>query len=239
MGPDGSAGVESGGSGRGLDREVIVQAAVGFIDRHGAQGLTMRGLAHELGVGPMALYRYVTGREDLLEAVVAELLEGVRHDLDEELAQTWQGYLQTVAHAVRRIAVEHPSAFPLVATRHPAAPWLRPPLRSLDLVENFLSTLSGLGFSDKQVVGAYRAFSSFLLGQLLLEAATHGAATSPIEVPFDEGGAQLPNADGQLDLGNRPAAARLRPMLSEDHSEEEFEVSLEMLLDRLEMSLSQ
>ena len=239
MGPDGSAGVGSGGSGRGLDREVIVQAAVRFIDRDGAQGLTMRGLAHDLGVGPMTLYRYVTGREDLLEAVVAELLEGVRSDVDEELGQTWQGYLQTLAHSVRRIAVEHPSAFPLVATRHPAAPWLRPPLRSLDLVEDFLETLAGHGFTDKQVVGAYRAFSSFLLGQLLLEAASHGAETSPIEVPFDEGGAQIPNSDGQPDLSNRPAAARLRPMLSEDHSEDEFEVSLEMLLDRLEISLSQ
>lgn len=228
-----------GGPGKGLNRELIVQAAVGFIDSHGPQGLTMRGLAQELGVGAMALYRYVTGREDLLEAVVAELLEDVRRDVDEELSRTWQGYLQTLAHAVRRIAVEHPSAFPLVATRHPAAPWLRPPLRSLDLVEDFLTTLGGHGFNDDQVVGAYRAFSSFLLGQLLLEAATHGAATSPIEVPFDEGGAQIPNSDGQADLSNRPAAARLRPKLSEDHSEEEFEISLEALLDRLEMSLSQ
>lgn len=222
-----------------LDREVIVQAALRFIDRDGAQHLTMRALAQDLGVGAMSLYRHVSGREDLLEAVVAELLEGVRHDLDGELAQTWQGYLQTLAHAVRRIAVEHASAFPLVATRHPAAPWLRPPLRSLDLVQDFLEMLAKHGFTDKQVVGAYRAFSSFLLGQLLLESATRGAKTSPVQVPLDEGDAQIPNRDGQLDLSLRPTVARLRPMLSEDRSEDEFEVSLEILLDRLEMSLSQ
>lgn len=239
MGPAEAAGRESGGSSRGLDREVIVAAALRFIDRDGAQGLTMRALAQALGVGAMALYRYVSGREDLLEAVVAELLEGVRHDLDEELSGTWQGYLQTLAHAVRRIAVEHPAAFPLVATRHPAAPWLRPPLRSLDLVENFLDMLNRHGFTDQQIVGAYRAFSSFLLGQLLLESATRGAKTSPVEVPLDEGDAQVPNRDGGVDLSGRPRTARLRPMLSEDHSEEEFEVSLETLLDRLEMVLSQ
>ena len=226
------------GSGK-LDRETIVRAAIQFIDREGAQGLTMRALAHDLGVGPMALYRYVSGREDLLEAVVAELLDGVQHDLDEELASTWQGYLQTLAHAVRRIAVEHAPAFPLVATRHPAAPWLRPPLRSLDLVEDFLQTLAGHGFTDPQTVGAYRAFSSFLLGQLLLEAATRGAETSPVEMPFDEGDARVPNQDGQVDLSRRPAIARMRPMLSEDRSRDEFEVSLEILLDRLEMNLSQ
>jgi len=239
MGRTEEAGPDTGGSGKRLDREVIVQAALRFIDRDGAQGLTMRALAHDLGVGPMALYRYVSGREDLLEAVVSELLEGVRHDLDDELSGTWQGYLQTLAHAVRRIAVDHAPAFPLVATRHPAAPWLRPPLRSLDLVEDFLQTLSGHGFTDQQIVGTYRAFSGFLLGQLLLESATRGAKTSPVEVPLDEGDAQLPNEDGQIDLSGQPNAARLRPMLSEDHSEEEFEVTLETLLDRLEMTLSQ
>lgn len=226
------------GPGRGLNREMIVREALKFVDRDGAQGLTMRALAHDLGVGAMALYRYVSGREDLLEAVVALLLEGVRQDLDDELAGTWQGYLQSLAHAVRRIAVDHAAAFPLVATRHPAAPWLRPPLRSLDLVEDFLSTLGGHGFTDQQIVHSYRSFSSFLLGQLLLESATRGAKTSPVEEPFDEGDAQVPNADGQVDLQGRPVTARLRPMLSEDHSAEEFEVSLETLLDRLEMSLS-
>jgi TetR/AcrR family tetracycline transcriptional repressor len=224
---------------RGLDREVIVRESLRLIDRDGAQGLSMRSLAHHLGVVPMALYRHVSGREDLLEAVVALLLEEVRDDPDVELASTWQGYLRSLAHAVRRIAVEHANAFPLVATRHPAAPWLRPPLRSLDLVENFLQRLGGHGFHDDQIAHAYRGFSSFLLGQLLLESATRGAETSPVEVPFDEGDAPIANEDGELDLGDRPATRRLRPKLSEDHSEEEFVTSLEALVDRLEMTLSQ
>lgn len=227
------------GSRKSLDRDAIVEAALGYIDQHGAQGLTMRGLGQDLGVEAMALYRYVTGREDLLEAVVKHLLQGLHQDLDEQLSETWQGYLQTLAHAVRRIAVEHAAAFPLVATRHPAAPWLRPPLRSLELVEEFLSTLSRHGFTDEQVVEAYRSFSSFLLGQLLLESAMRGADTSPVDVPLDEGGGQIPNEDGQVDLSGNPSVARLRPLLSEDRGGEEFELSLETLLDRLELNLTQ
>jgi TetR/AcrR family transcriptional regulator, tetracycline repressor protein len=230
-------GNEAGG--RRLSRTAIASAAVSYIDRHGAQGLTMRGLGQELGVEAMALYRYVTGREDLLEAVVAELLGGVTARLDLQLTSSWQGYLQTLAHAVRRIALDHPGAFPLVATRHPAAPWLLPPLRSLELVEDFLNALSSYGMTDEQVVGVYRAFSSFLLGSLLLEAAQRGAETAPVEVPLDEGSAQISNTDGQLDLSGNPAIARFRPLLSEDHSAEEFEVGLETLLDRLDLSLSQ
>jgi len=229
----------TGGANKPLDRATIVHAALRFIDRDGAQALTMRALGQELGVGAMALYRYVSGREDLLAAVVAELLDGVGQDMDIELSQTWQGYLMSLAHAVRRIAIDHASAFPLVATRHPAAPWLRPPLRSLELVEDFLVTLGAHGLTDEQTVGAYRAFTSFLLGQLLLESATRGAATSPIEEPFDEGDAQVLNRDGRVDLDGCPTTARLQTMLSEDHSAEEFEISLEALLDRLEMSLSQ
>ncbi len=229
-----------GGPGKGLSRETIVETGLKFIDRDGAQGLTMRALANELDVVPMALYRYVHGREDLLEAVVALLLEGVRHDLDDELAKgSWQGYLQTLANSVRSIAVEHSAAFPLVATRHPSAPWLRPPLRSLDLVQDFLHTLQGHGFKDRQVVDAYRAFSSFLLGQLLLEAAIRGAETAPVEVAFDEGGAQVGNEDAEVDLSEVPDVARLRGLLSEDHADKEFETALEALLDRLEMELSQ
>jgi len=40
-----------------LDRYVVVQAALRFIDRNGAQGLTMRGLGQNLGVEAMSLYR--------------------------------------------------------------------------------------------------------------------------------------------------------------------------------------
>lgn len=239
MDPDAGSPPAATSSAKKLDRATIVQAALQSIDADGAQGLTMRGLGQILGVEAMSLYRYVSGREDLLEAVVSLLLQQLTNQLDQELAQTWQGYLQTLAHEVRRIAVEHPNAFPLVATRHPAAPWLRPPLRSLELVEDFLSTLSEHGFTDSQVVETYRAFSSFLLGQLLLESSVRGAETSPVEEPLDEGGAATPNRDGEVDLSESPTITRMRSLLSEDHSEAEFEMSLETLLDRLELGLTQ
>ncbi|SDV02884.1 DNA-binding transcriptional regulator, AcrR family [Microlunatus sagamiharensis] len=216
-----------------------MDAALRFIDDRGTSNLSMRNLAQVLGVEAMSLYRYVKGREDLLEGVVAQLLSGVTASLDDQLSEHWQGFLQTLAHEIRRIALDHPNAFPLVATRHPAAPWLRPPLRSIELVETFLRTLREHGMDDEQAVGAYRAFSSFLLGQLLLEAAARGAATSPAEEPVDEGGASIPREDGSLDLSGSPEVLRLRPLLSEDHSEEEFEISLETLLDRLDTELSQ
>jgi TetR/AcrR family tetracycline transcriptional repressor len=229
----------SGSGGPRLSRDLIIAAALTQIDESGPSGLSMRSLAQQLGVEAMSLYRYVHGKEDLLEGVVASLMSELTARLNEAEGEHWQAFLQTVAHEVRRIATDHPKAFPLVATRHPAAPWLRPPLRSVEVVNTFLTALTKAGFSDPQAVNAYRAFSSFLLGQLLLQSVVRGAEAGPAEEPLDEGGAEVPQGDGSMSLDIAPEVRRLRTLLSEDRSDEEFEVSLEVLLDRLDRDVSQ
>jgi AcrR family transcriptional regulator len=205
-----------------------VAAAISFIDESGLSGLTMRRLGGVLGVEAMSLYRYVPGRENLLDAVVTALMDEMR--TDEEVLEAprdgWQDFLQRLAHGVRRVALAHPQVFPLVASRPAEAPWLRPPLRSLAWVEAFLDGLTSEGFSDDAAVGAYRAFTSFLLGHLLLEVAVLGADVGPLDVL--EGGEDLPTS-----LAPYPSVRRLRDALAEDHSAVEFEESLENLLDRI------
>lgn len=218
-----------------LSRERIVLEALRVVDEDGLQALSMRRLGSELGVEAMSLYRYVSGREDLLEALVSHLTDGLRRT-DRTPVRTedgWQAYIQWLAHEVRDVAHTHPQLFPLVATRHPAAPWLRPPLRSLDVVEDFLSALTEHGFSDEAAAATYRTFTSFLVGHLLLEASQMGAPVVPDE-PLDEGGDRPTRA---LALDDFPTILRLEPFLSQDRSDEEFEVSLEELLDRIERHL--
>ena len=225
-----------------LTRARILETAIEFVDHHGLAALTMRRLGKELGVEAMSLYRYVNGREDLLEGMVDLMVEELHlRPGDEELGPVdgWQAYLQWLAHGVRGLAIEHPNVFPLIATRHPAAPWLRPPLRSLRVVEEFLTTLIARGFNDEQAVAAYRAFSSFLLGHLLLEASLLGAETGPAEEPLDEGDSDVPNADQQLDLRHYPHLQRLESQLSEDHADAEFERALEDLLDHLDRRIAE
>jgi AcrR family transcriptional regulator len=215
-----------------LSRERILRAALSYIDVHGLPDLTMRRLGAELGVEAMSLYRYVPGREDLLDGVVTVLVDAMYDDPDVIQApdRGWQDFLQRLAHGVRRVALAHPQAFPLVASRPPEAPWLRPPLRSLAWVESFLSGLTREGFSDAAAVTAYRAFSSFLLGHLLLEVATLGADIGPLDVTTSD--------EPDPGLANYPLVQRLSRALAEDHSPVEFEDSLEQLLDRLQLLLS-
>jgi AcrR family transcriptional regulator len=217
-----------------LDRDRIISAAIAFIDEQGLPGLTMRRLGDRLGVEAMSLYRYVPGKEDLLDAVVESLVLSMEYD-DEVLTRPengWQDFLQRLAHGVRRVALLHPKAFPLVASRPPEAPWLRPPLRSIGWVENFLDALVSQGFTDEAAVGGYRAFTSFLLGHLLLEVATHGGDVGPLDV-IDDG------SPDYAELEDFPAVKRLRPALSEDHAAVEFEESLENLLERMALIRSE
>ena len=220
---------EPGTSAARLDRRRILGAAIAMIDQDGLRSLTMRKLGTYLGVEGMALYHYVSGREELLDGIVESVVDELYGDPDVHLsAPQWQEYLQRLAHGVRRIALAHPQVFPLVATRPPAAPWVRPPLRSLRWMESFLETLQRCGFSDRASVAAYQGFSSFLLGHLLLEVSAQGADIGPIEDP-DPGPAR------KSDLSGYPLLQRLQPQLSEDRSAETFADSLELLIDRLEM----
>ena len=217
----------------GLNRQRILEAAVEFIDREGLPALTMRRLGGHLGVEAMALYRYVPSREELLDGVVESMLAGLHEDPDVDLdGETgWQDYLQRLAHGIRRIALAHPSVFPLVATRPPAAPWIRPPLRSLPLLESFFTVLTRSGFTDEMAVVAYRGYTTFLLGHLLLEVSHRGVALTA------EDEAEQPTDPHPSDVGleRYPHLRRLEDLLDEDETVTEFEEALESLLDRLEL----
>lgn len=213
---------------RTLDQMTILHEAVRFIDEQGVQNLTMRRLGARLGVEAMALYRYVPGREQLLDGVVEVVMDELYADSMQsaDVSATWTEYLQRMAHSVRQLGLTHPQVFPLLATRPPAAPWLRPPLRSLRWVEAFLEGLVHHGFDGPTSVTVYRAFSTFLLGHLLLETSTLGGEMGLSEEEDTE-------FIESNDLENYPMVTEFSTILSADAYEEEFEESLEDLLERL------
>jgi AcrR family transcriptional regulator len=212
-----------------LDQLSILHEAIRFIDEFGVQNLTMRRLGSRLGVEAMALYRYVPGREQLLDGVVEVVMDELYTDTmtAADVSRTWTEYLQRMAHSVRKLALTHPQVFPLVATRPPAAPWLRPPLRSLRWVEAFLKGLQHHGFAGGASVTVYRAFSTFLLGHLLLETSTLGGEMGLSEEEDTE-------FIESNDLNRYPTVTAYSAELSRDAYEDEFEESLEDLLDRLD-----
>lgn len=216
---------------RHLDRLVILREAVRFLDEHGREHLTMRRLGAELGVEAMALYRYVPGREQLLDGVVEFVMnELYQLTITGSYVATWQDFLQQMAHGVRDVATRHPRIFPLIASRPPSAPWLRPPLRSLRWVEGFLNGLDHYGFTAEQSVTIYRAFSIFLLGHLLIQVGSTGNEphiSAADDIEFFESN----------DLNNYPRLLGLAPDLSAATYDLEFEDSLEDLINRIQSDM--
>ena len=93
--------------------------------------------------------------------------------------------------------------------------------------------LSSKGFSDSRVVMAYRAFSSFLLGHLLLEVSLLVAQACPEQEPLDKGEFTVFCPHQSLNLDELPHVKRLETELSENRAAPEFEQALEDLLNRL------
>ncbi|WP_432420825.1 TetR/AcrR family transcriptional regulator C-terminal domain-containing protein [Nocardia brasiliensis] len=142
--------------------------------------------------------------------------------IDASSSDNWQDFLVRLAHGVRQVASDHPELFPLAATAPAQAPWVRPPLGSLRWMETFLNTLLAYGFDDDAAVNAYRSYTTFLLGQLLLQVAAQGPAATELHRSRSDGLTGFPNL------------FRLQPKLSQDHSAAEFDDALEAVLDRIE-----
>lgn len=226
----------------------VLDAAHTLVQQGGPSALTMRRLGRELNADPMALYRYAGDRGRLLDALVERYVNQMLEDplLQPHAEHDWRAFLTHLGHGVRELALAQPMVFPLLATHPPAAPWLRPPLRSLRWIEQFLSGLLERGFADDGAVAAYRAFTSFLLGHLLLEISAlnpnPGSDSDSGVGPGSNQAASLaatmtaraePPATPQDSLQHYPALARLADRLRQDHAQQEFHSALTSVLDRI------
>jgi AcrR family transcriptional regulator len=210
---------------RRLSTRLVVDEALAMIDELGMAAVTMRGLAARLEVEAMSLYKHVASRGKLFDAVVDRIVDELTEDPAVTLAPVagWRPYLAGIAHGIRRYARAHPHAFPLVATRPTEAPWINPPLRSVAWIEAFLAGLRSEGFTDAQILFAYRTFNSFLLGFLLME-----TSAMTTHVPMPPAGPQA-----TIDQARYPTIHRLADGLSEEHFEAEFEAGLQAMLDQI------
>jgi AcrR family transcriptional regulator len=94
-----------------LSRARVLETAVTLADREGIGGLTMRGLASELGVEAMSLYHHVANKHDLLdgvaEAVAGEMLDAVARD---DATGGWKDALRRRILIAREVMLRHPWA---------------------------------------------------------------------------------------------------------------------------------
>lgn len=203
-----------------LSQTSILSTAIAYVDENGLGSLSMRRLGRKLGVEAMALYRYFPNRDALLDAMVDHVVTAMSADPDKVLESraSWPSYLSEIAKRVRRIALEHPKLFPLVASQPTAAPWIRPPIRSLDWVESFMCGLHRFDINDADAVTIYRSFTSYLLGSLLLDIAWDVSDLMDDDLSDEQKSKTKPITD----LSEYPTIQRLAESLSKRGSSQEF-----------------
>lgn len=134
-----------------LNRDRIVQAAIELIDQQGLAALSARQLAARLGCKPMSLYNHIASMDDLLDAIVDELLASVLHSVPEgDLAGGASTYLE--------LAERHPDAFMLVATRV----WRGPNAKAAAMA--FVSYFQAMGCGEEDALRRARVLGAYLNG---------------------------------------------------------------------------
>jgi AcrR family transcriptional regulator len=213
-----------------LSRERVLAAAVALADTHGIQALTMRRLAAELDVEAMSLYYYVPDKEALLDGIVETVVAAAVGDLGTTGGdEAWRARLRRQFLAARRVMLHHPWAPGLLGSRRTI------PAGIYGYYDGIVGTLVDGGFSYHLAHRALHALGSLPFGfaQEIFSPAAAGGAT---EVDATE--ADLASMAEAVPHLTAMVAAELHdltnPTLGWCDSQDEFEFTLDLLLDGLE-----
>ncbi len=199
----------------------MLRTAIERADAGGLEALTMRTLAEMLEVAPMALYRHVADKDDLIDAMVDVVFTEIGLPAG---GGDWKTAMRRRAIAVRDALARHRWAIGLMESRRHPGP---ANLRHHDAV---LGRLRAAGFSVEMTAHAYSLLDSYI----------YGFALTTMNLPFDTSEEVAAVADGML----QPLPVNEYPNLVEfitehamkpgyDHGDE-FEYGLDVILDGLE-----
>ena len=150
----------------GLKRARILHAAIEGADAGGLEALSMRKLAETLAFAPMALYRHVAGKDDLVDGMV----DLVFSELDlPARGEDWRSAMRRRAISVRDAMIRHRWAIGLMESRRHPGP---ANLRHHDAV---IGCLRAAGFSVAMTAHAYSVLDSYI----------YGFALTKMNLPFE------------------------------------------------------
>src|SRR5437762_490532 len=137
-----------------LSRDRVLRAAVALADNVGIEALSMRKLAEKLDVVPMALYKHVANKEELLDGMV----DVVFGEVEFYAGDGWRPAMRERATKMRQALVRHPWAVGRMETGMPGPANLR----------HHNATMGCLrveaGFSFRAAVHAYSVMDSYIYG---------------------------------------------------------------------------
>jgi AcrR family transcriptional regulator len=195
----------------------VLRAAIAHADAVGLEALSMRTLAELLGVAPMALYRHVANRDDLIDGIV----DIVFSEIDLPAGEDWRTAMRRRAISVRDVLARHRWAIGLMESR------VNPGPANLRHHDEVIGSLRGAGFDMAMVAHAYS----------LLDGYIYGFALTKMNLPFDSGDDVAEMAHGMLEPFPVDEYPNLMVFITEHAMKpgydfgDEFEYGLDVILD--------
>jgi AcrR family transcriptional regulator len=207
-----------------LTRERILRAAVELADREGLEALSMRKVAQALDVVPMALYRHVASKDEMLDAMV-DLVVG---EIDPpETGLDWKRTMRRRILSARRMLLRHPWAARVIESRTDPTPAV------IGYFDEMIGLFLAGGFSIELTHHALHAMGSRLLGftQELFDDTPDPAAEAEAAM-YEAMAEAYPNIGRMIRIVVHDDASRVGERGCDDQFE--FEFALDLMLDGLE-----
>jgi AcrR family transcriptional regulator len=147
--PGDPAGIPDEGERTRLTRGAVVDRALALADASGLEALTIRKLATELGVTPMALYWHFRGKDELLEGLAERMWSEIDISVDDALP--WPDQLRALVTSLVGVLRAHPAGAQLLAQSEKNSE------AALNAIEAALELLRTAGFSPQDASAIARA----------------------------------------------------------------------------------
>ncbi|MCZ4507252.1 TetR/AcrR family transcriptional regulator C-terminal domain-containing protein [Streptomyces sp. ActVer] len=211
-----------------LTPQRIAAAAVAIADTEGLDAVTMRRLAADLGAAPMAAYRYVSGKDELLELMVDHVYGELSLSGD---AKDWRDAMRALALRTRTVLLRHSwVARTAVFTLTP---------NQLAVPERALAALDGLDLDADTMMAVFRTVDSYVQGAVGFEIGLNELMREQGWSSANEARTGLaPRMTWLMGTGRYPTYERyLREASRKDDLEWQFETGLESVLDGISAHL--
>jgi AcrR family transcriptional regulator len=142
-------------------QDTIVQTALQIARTQGLKAVTMRAVAAQLEVTPMALYRHLADREELMRLVADRVGELVRPQPPQGAG--WQDRARAWAVAQRRVLRDYPGLAGWLMENGPAGP------QAYRLLEELAATLTDAGLTDTEIAHGATLVMSWTFSRVAIE----------------------------------------------------------------------